>query len=373
MSDSWEADESVPVDVDTFQEWLRYTADSRDVDEQELLNRLVSAYWVLDEMSDVVPDAGTRGSGSRPPDRNPIDGVPDWSPPASEHRRSADEPDAGSADGRTETERPTNERPPNEQRPNEQPTNERASGDGDDESSSADGSSTEDAVADEIAELRNSVHTQISLVHTVAELRRQVSDLSLDVEQQRSRQDGFTDRIADDVTRLHERIERIETQSGGDTAELERRVADVEETLDEIESTHGELETWVDGEFDEIESLFERLIEKTDRLDDRLGDVDPIVESVADRDRNRRELAALRRQAFRLDVSGGNCESCGAYVDFSLLTDPACPGCERTFTDIEPDDSWNPFSKPTLRTDADQRNSPGPRGPIDPRDSTDKR
>ncbi|TKX76405.1 hypothetical protein EXE53_32055, partial [Halorubrum sp. SD626R] len=76
MSDSWEADEPESIDVDTFQEWLHHTAESRDLDEGGLLDRLVSAYWVLDEMSDVVPDTPAGGPGT--PAASNEDVPPGW-------------------------------------------------------------------------------------------------------------------------------------------------------------------------------------------------------------------------------------------------------------------------------------------------------
>ena len=66
MSDSWDRAGGPPVDADAFQEWVTHTAESRGVNERELINQLVSAYWILDEMNDVGGDGnGPSPAGSR--------------------------------------------------------------------------------------------------------------------------------------------------------------------------------------------------------------------------------------------------------------------------------------------------------------------
>ncbi|MUW14252.1 hypothetical protein GJ633_05955 [Halorubrum sp. CBA1125] len=333
MADSWEADGPSPVDADTFQEWVRYTADSRDIDEQELLNQLVSAFWVLDEMTDVVPAAET-GTGSGRHRSGDESGGDTRSGHGSDSRNGSEAQSETSADADEFEPEPTGHDA------DRNPT----------ETDSDAPVSTEDSVAAEIQALRNSLHTELNLMQTVTELRRQVSDLSIDVEQQRSRQDNFTDRISDDLTRLHSRVESIDSQTSERDDALETRLADLEESIDEFESTHREFETWIDGEFDEIEGLFERLIDTTDRLDDRLADVESTLDTVAARDRRLDGLASLRQEAIDAGVSRGRCERCDTHVDLSMLTEPVCPGCNETFTGVDPVASWNLFSNATIRT-----------------------
>ncbi|WP_434522733.1 hypothetical protein [Halorubrum sp. AS12] len=48
-----DSENDTAVDADTFQQWVRHTAESRGMTEHELLNQLVSAFWALDEMGDI--------------------------------------------------------------------------------------------------------------------------------------------------------------------------------------------------------------------------------------------------------------------------------------------------------------------------------
>jgi rubrerythrin len=325
VSDPFDPDSDLSVDAETFQQWVTHTANSRGVDEHELLNQLVSAFWVLDEMSDVAA--------------NVDEGVP---PSADDAWSDRSGPADGDADRGDDT-------------PSDAHSNRNSDGRSDPETAATEPFSTSDSggegdIGEEIDELRQSLRTEMDLLRTVTELRRQVADLSLDVEQQRDRQEQFTDRLSDDITRLHSRIESIDAGTDETDSELRDRVAELQRGVAELESTHDEFETWIDDEFDEIEALFNRLIETTQQLDARLDDVEETVDTVARADRIRGDLSDLRREAQQLNVDSGRCESCDTQVDLSMLTEPACPSCDETFTGVAAGRSWNPFSDPTLRT-----------------------
>jgi rubrerythrin len=323
VADPLDSDSDLSVDAETFQQWVSHTAESRGVDERELLNQLVSAFWVLDEMSDVAANVDEDG----PP--NGEEAWPKGSPTAEQDSDREDDPLSGTrsddSDDRSAPE-PAAAEPPS-----------------DSENGDAD-------VSQEIDELRQSLRTEMDLLRTVTELRRQVADLSLDVEQQRSRQEEFTDRLSDDLTRLRHRVKNLDAGTDETDTELQSRVAELQRTVDDLDSTHDEFEAWVDEEFDEIEGLFNRLIDTTQQLDARLDDVEARVETVAESERTHADLSDLRREAQRSNVDSGRCESCDTTVDLSMLTEPVCPSCDETFTGVAAGSSWNPFSNPTLRT-----------------------
>lgn len=348
MSDSWEADNSTPVEADTFQEWVRYTAESRDIDEQELLNQLVSAFWVLDEMSDVVPQQGP----DEPMGHHGADAGP-------ERSTSPDSPPRWGLDSETDSAEPPydiGDRPFD----NAESTapNDDADQPADDTESAAAKSSSDSEVAEEIQKLQTALTTQLDLVQTVGKIRRQIDDLSLDVEKQRSRQDDFTDRISDDITRLHSQVESLDTQVNERDEARGEKLNEVDERIGEIESTQREFEAWIDREFDEIEALFEQLIERTDHVNGRVDDVEATVETLAAANERRDDLASLRQEAIELGVSEGRCASCDSRADLSMLSEPVCPVCDDAFTGIEPGSSWNPFSHATLRTRPDPPDRP---------------
>lgn len=329
MSDPRDHSDTPPADSDAFQAWVEHTAETRGVDKQELLNQLVSAFWILDEMNGVTADTDVPNADahSYPPDAM---GSKSTKPGSSEEPTSSRDP---AVDASTEpTASDSVETPPEE----------------------AAADSESESVAGELRALRESMYGQLEMVETVTELRRQVSDLSLDVEQQRSRQEEFTDRISDDLTRIHNRIETLDSQRAQepeiDPEAIDQLATEFSGDVERLEETHEEFESWVDEEFDHIEQLFEHLLETVGRFETRFEEIDDRIEELQ-YDDTADELASLRRSAIDLGVDTGRCDECGTSVDLSLLDAPQCPNCEATFTTVRSDaSSWNPFAKPTIRT-----------------------
>ena len=315
------------ADADTFQQWVRHTAESRGMTEHELLNQLVSAFWALDEMGDIGLNSASD---------------PENSDRAGDRRGEALRDENGVDDGRSETDGDkTSEFPDSEM------------------SEFLDSETSEPLDPGDLDPRDDLSSTEMELARRVAELRRQMADLSLDVEQQRSRQEDFTDRLSDDVTRLHSEVQSLESRMEKSDVDVESRINAVEASLEDIEATQDEFEAWIDGEFDQIEALFERVLNAVQGFDDRIEALEDAVDSVSATEQDREALEALRKQAIRKGIDSGQCENCGMAVDLSMLSEPSCPSCDEEFWDIEEAALLNPFSSPTLRTDGRPSRTPG--------------
>lgn len=301
------------VDGDTFQQWVRHTAKSREMTEQELLNQLVSAFWALDEMSDI----GLNSSSDSGP------------------AESDNDSRQGSARDRSDRDQATFETGTAER--SEQPAPD-----------PADLEAPEQLDLDDLDPRDDLTPAEVELTRRVASLRRQIADLSLDVEQQRSRQEEFTDRLSDDVTRLHSKLQSLDSRVDQENDVVSDRIDAIETDLEEVSKAQAESETWINEEFDQIEKLFEQLLDTVRSADDR---VEKLSTTVSDVEQEREALDTLRNQAIRKGINVGQCENCGMTVDLSMLSEPSCPSCEKQFWDVEDATGWNPFSKPTLRTD----------------------
>ncbi|GAA0720761.1 rubrerythrin [Halorubrum trapanicum] len=304
------------ADADTFQQWVRHTAESRGMTEHELLNQLVSAFWALDEMGDIGLDSASAPENAESgTDRK-------WKPPR-------DRSDGDTAPSGTET----------------------VGGDETTTPNSPESETSEQLDPDDLDPQDDLSPTEVELTRRVAELRRQIADLSLDVEQQRSRQEEFTDRLSDDVTRIHSEIQSLESRVDQENGEVTDRIDAVEASLEDVEETQAEFETWINEEFDQIEALFEQVLGTVRGFDDRIEELSTTVNTVSDAEQDREALDTVRRQAIRKGIDTGRCENCGMTVDLSMLSEPLCPSCDEQFWDVEDAALWNPFSKPTLRTD----------------------
>ena len=323
---SRDSESDTAVDADTFQQWVRHTAESRGMTEHELLNQLVSAFWALDEMGDIGLNSVSD---------------PENSDRAGDRREEALRNENGADDGRSGIDGDeTSEFPDSKM------------------SEFPDSETSEPLDPDDLDPRDDLSSTEMELARRVAELRRQMADLSLDVEQQRSRQEEFTDRLSDDVTRLHSEIQSLESRVEQSDVDVESRIDDVEASLEDVEATQDEFEAWIDGEFDQIEALFERVLDAVQGFDDRIEALEDAIDSVSATEQDREALEALRKQAIRKGIDSGQCENCGMAVDLSMLSEPSCPSCDEEFWDVEEATLWNPFSKATLRTDGQPSRAP---------------
>lgn len=341
MSNPRDRSSGPPVDSDAFQEWVEHTAETRGVDEQELLNQLVSAFWILDEMNGI--SEGEQSIGDMRP-LYPPDDVSESDPSTADSSAPKQEADASQSNDNTRPDRPDTG---TEEAPADTYTSTETTEESDDVSASS--------VTNELRALQESMYGQFEVIQTVVELRRQVSDLSLDIEQQRSQQDQFTDRISDELTRLHDRIEtldnRLDEAGGVDEAELDQISEELAAEIDRLDSTQQEFEAWVDEEFDEIEALFQHLINETDTLEARIDELGAEISAFGgDDDPAASRLASIRRDALALGTDTGRCERCETTIDLSMLDEPMCPECDAPLLTAESANSWNPFAKPWLRT-----------------------
>jgi len=112
MSDPRDHSDTPPADSDAFQAWVEHTAETRGVDKQELLNQLVSAFWILDEMNGVTADTDVPNADahSYPPDAM---GSKSTKPGSSEEPTSSRDPavDASTEPTASDSVKPPQKRP----------------------------------------------------------------------------------------------------------------------------------------------------------------------------------------------------------------------------------------------------------------------
>ncbi|WP_143040790.1 hypothetical protein [Halopenitus malekzadehii] len=354
----------LPADAEPFADWVAETAAARGVSEQELLNQLVSALWVLDELDNLRRGSGD-GSDGDGEDRSGSSTAED-----SVAVPGFDSSDVGTEDADAEK--------------SAAETAETGVGDDDRDHTTAsvaddavsdaaeddaDTDSTEDDTAAGMAGDRQDVLEALLESADVASgsgstpdthrLERHLHDLSLDVEDQRKRHDRYTDRISDEITRINGRVRSLEEST---ERFLTADDLDPYATETAVDREIGDLEDWIDSEFDDIEALFEHVLSMVDDLESRLDDREAAIRSafeselasIRSRLDDRDRLAALRREAMTTGIRTAACADCGETVDLALLEAPRCPDCTATFRAVEPA-GWNPFASATLRT-----------GPTDP-------
>ena len=357
--DQHSGDETPTLDTDALGAWVAETAAKKDISERELLDEILSSYWVLEELSDVVLNGETDPeSGDHPATR----------------RDSYTEPTRGAATDR--------DRYPTDTR--EQPT---ADDDHDDVSTAADEPQTESEPPTESASASEEVELS-EIEQELGKLRTVINELaaeeSLPTPEEATAADSNTAADSDPTTdpttdtnpttdtdeetaEIEESIPAIAEggpNSPGALAELDDELVEIRERLSALEAdltdqvaaeseAREELEAWIETEFDNVEDVLQHLLSTTDNLEYRLGSaiesqreqLEPLEAAHADR----KQLRELKNEAIEIGVTTADCGNCEETIDLRLLPAPHCPSCEQEFTGVT-DSSWWPFDSATLQT-----------------------
>lgn len=125
---------------------------------------------------------------------------------------------------------------------------------------------------------------------------------------------------------------------------LERLAETVDSLEDDISRLEAEFDETVPGATDRLETHAERLEE----IRDRLQTVAWVVSDLRETNQSEGGVEAverIKRAAARADIERAKCENCNNGVTLSLLTEPTCPHCDATVTNVEPSGGWFSDSK----------------------------
>ncbi|ERH06245.1 MAG: hypothetical protein J07HN4v3_01857 [Halonotius sp. J07HN4] len=359
MSRDQLSDDGTPaVDTDALGAWVAETAAKKDVSERELLDEILSSYWVLEELSDVVvngetdPESGDHPATRRESYTEPVRGAAadrGRHPPDSREQPSVEEQDADRAS--PSDQEPSAEMPPTDE---ESPADEKLPTD---EESTADTAELSE-IEQELAKLR-SVIDELATEGSLPTPEGATAD-----DDSQSAPDTAATTETDEFAELTAAVTESEPDNSGVITELDNELVEIREQLSELEAdlseqitaeseAREELEAWIETEFDNVEDVLEHLLSTTDNLEYRLGSAtdshrerfEPLEAAQTERE----QLRELKNEAIEKGVTTGECDNCGESIDLSLLPAPHCPECDQRLTGIT-DSSWWPFDSATLRT-----------------------
>jgi polyhydroxyalkanoate synthesis regulator phasin len=149
------------------------------------------------------------------------------------------------------------------------------------------------------------------------------------------------------ASRLDDRIDQLETETGGKLDDVRRRVVQLKEETGakaDDDHTHPELDR-IEGLTDEVATLRERVADlEADGADDLAEDVADIETKLTRIARGVTRLHAarggestlddVRRVAAREGYERADCEACGESVSVGLLPELRCPHCDQPFERI---------------------------------------
>ncbi len=338
MTNDTSTDDHGDAGSESFEQWLDQAAESKGVSKQEMMNQMLSSYWILDELTGLVNEAETIEGDSQ----------------SGGSQRTGSPTESGGTDPATEPEPAAN--------PN--------SGDSMEETireihaAIRELLESQSAVGDRQSEDASEAILQPSsfdggVVSVVSDLQRQVGKFESKVKDTKADQKTQFERLSGELQLVLDRVNELERNQDRFVEEEELEdlvnVQEVRKELESLRTADEELEERVDREFDSVETLLSRVLDAIDGIDSDLeaatesyqSELEPLQQRQMDQER----LEEIKSDAIRRDVRRGACENCGQGVDLALLEAPSCPSCSAEFEGIG-EDGWNPFRSPTLQTES---------------------
>jgi len=265
---------------ESFQEWLESVAASEGVSQEEVLDQMMSSYWMLSELSEMMDegDYGKLSGGSSTTDQQPT---------SDQHQSDADQDDA---DAETEfkqiikTAKLLNE-------PSD-PTDTPQQG-------------TDPQLVDKFDQLHDDVDRLANRINELVD-----------------HQHDSDSAAPPDSTEIEDLADWVE--------ELEDRVTDLAQTVEANEER-------TDEKFDQVEDILEYLVGRVDEFDKRIDDLANEVTLLAS-EPDGNSLTDLKREANQKEIRTATCEACDFVVDIGLLESARCPNCDCQFDRIETED-----------------------------------
>lgn len=236
--------------------------------------------------------------------------------------------------------------------------------DGDDDGNltpGADGELVADVVGHEVEQqLENRLRPIVEA--TVESVLRDRVEAEVEQQLRTTVDSAISDRVDEAVEGLDERVDGLEAEYKENLEDVRNRVIQVKRETDTKaprDHSHEELER-AEGLADRLADIEETLEEtdladNRDEIDERIEEIEDRLQTVAwavsdlkdaQRTTGRDAVEHIKRSAARAGIDSARCENCAKGVDISLLTEPQCPHCQATLTEVTPSEGL--FTKPQL-------------------------
>lgn len=135
---------------------------------------------------------------------------------------------------------------------------------------------------------------------------------------------------ADHSHKEFDRIDALSQEIDAMEAELAALRGDLTESLE----TQDERVADIGGQVSDID---DRLDDVEDKLTRVAWVVSDLREDQGGRDQNQKAVDRLKRAAAQENISTARCSNCDEQVEIGLLTEPQCPHCNTTVSDVRPE------------------------------------
>ncbi len=157
----------------------------------------------------------------------------------------------------------------------------------------------------------------------------------------------FQEKLTDVRERVVQLKREIDTKASADheafdsvdelDAELTALNRELVEVRDDIENDIADQSARVDDVDERVDDIEDRLSDTEDKLRRVAWVVNDLRDNQGGRDAHQKAVDRIKRAAAQEGISSASCENCGESVEIGLLTDPRCPHCNSTVSDVRPE------------------------------------
>ena len=350
------SDRDVEFDADEFLEWAEEIAESEGVSTDEILDQVVSAYWVYTELQRTLNSVADTPSTDQSPRKQGTKMSPDVNDDNVEQQQPSPVGQRESASPKSESESESESE--DESKSGEDRISE-SSLSSDDGSRKMSGERSEGELWQRLYELsdkldqnrRSQTERWIRLRDRVESIEREVNMMENNKRRRGSDSSSENktnmDNIQSDVDLLKQEIKQLK-QSHEESIELRQ---EFKTRIEELEQSQETIQSRIDDEFDSIESAFETALTRQEKFETRRSQLTDQIEDNADTidsmSEDRETLEAIRQTALEEGVENAKCDYCDENIKISMLASPECPFCETPLNDVDPG-GWNPLNSDVL-------------------------
>lgn len=306
----------------SFEEWLDQHAASQGISREELFERLISSYWTLNELTQLLDDS-ERGTSALTDEA--VGGAEEPTPFDADAVGNA----AKGTDGRESSSQSSEEKPEQSVALTEQ------------------FESLEERVDDLQAEIEAEAERGQSLDEVTAAVATRLTEIEAELDEVTAAIDTTQESLAEQYDSLTARIDSLESV-------VDRKHAKVTSEQSDLAAQQDEMRSRIDAEFGNLETILKYLVSQTDELEADLTVAEKRSrDAVSSLQWERDRLQTIKRDAADLDVHEGACESCEETIDLDLLSRPYCPHCETTLSGVERRKKWLFLSDAVVTSDSE--------------------
>lgn len=219
-----------------------------------------------------------------------------------------------------------------------------------------------DVLAERMDDIASAVADQLDVERQVADaMDEQFTEVSGAAAEQAT--DRLEDQIADFEDEFMEKVQDVRDRviqvkketdrkapAEHNHTDLEDRINSLAADVEDLRAEVSDLRMGLEGQLDSHEERLEEVDENVWDVQEKLRTVAHVVndlrESEALNNKRATSVDQIKRSAAEHDLDRARCEACGEGVEIGLMTDPECPHCEATVTDVKPGEGF--LGKPML-------------------------